>query len=210
MGAMADGDELMVRILARGGSMVDSAIIFRLDGCVVNRSPPVSRRRTTGGISEHMAIATVRGRFLTFEGSVTYDEADPSRSSATATMQAASIDTDWDQRDGHLRSGDFLDVERFPTVTFRSTSVEPTGARTARVHGDLTIRDVTRPVVLEAELVGMVKGMQGERRAAFEARTKIDREAWGLTWNVALEAGNVLVGNELKIEIEIEATEAAA
>ena len=159
---------------------------------------------------KHMAIATVRGRFLTFEGSVTYDEADPSRSSATATMQAASIDTDWDQRDGHLRSGDFLDVERFPTVTFRSTSVEPTGARTARVHGELTIRDVTKPVVLEAELVGMVKGMQGERRAAFEARTKIDREAWGLTWNVALEAGNVLVGKELKIEIEIEATEAAA
>ena len=158
---------------------------------------------------KHMVVATVRGRFLTFEGAVAYDESDPARSSVSATMQAASIDTDWDQRDAHLRSGDFLDVERFPVVTFRSTSVEPTGSRTARVHGDLTIRDVTKPVILDAELVGFVKGMQGERRAAFEARTRIDREAWGLTWNVGLEAGGVLVGKELKIEIEVEATEAA-
>ena len=151
----------------------------------------------------------MRGRFLTFEGAVAYDESDPARSSVSATMQAASIDTDWDQRDAHLRSGDFLDVERFPVVTFRSTSVEPTGSRTARVHGELTIRDVTKPVTLDAELVGFVKGMQGERRAAFEARTRIDREVWGLTWNVGLEAGGVLVGKELKIEIEVEATEAA-
>lgn len=159
---------------------------------------------------KHLMVSTVRGRFPDVSGTIVLDPAAPAAASVEVTIDVASIDTGTEARDGHLRSADFFDVENHPTITFRSTRVEPTGDATAKIHGDLTIRGTTRPVVLEGTLVATVTGMQGERRAAFEASTKIDREAWGLTWNVALESGGWLVSKEIRIDLEIAAVEAAA
>jgi polyisoprenoid-binding protein YceI len=162
-----------------------------------------------GFAAKHMMISTVRGRFEQFEGHIDYDEADPARSSVEVRIKTASVDTNWQQRDEHLRSPDFLESAVYPEITFRSTSVEPRGEDKARIHGDLTIKDVTRPVTLDAELVGSARGFSGERQLAFEASTRIDREAWGLTWNVALEAGGVLVGKQITITLDIRAVEVA-
>jgi len=158
---------------------------------------------------KHMMVSTVRGRFGRFGGTIEYDPEQPAEASVAVTIETASINTDWSQRDDHLRAADFLDVAGHPEVTFRSTRVEVTSEGTARIHGDLSIRGVSRPVVLEAERLAIVSGMQGERRAAFEARTRIDREAWGLTWNVGLEAGGWLVGKEITIVLDIAAVEQA-
>jgi polyisoprenoid-binding protein YceI len=125
-----------------------------------------------------------------------------------ATIDAASIDTGAEGRDQHLRSPDFLDVANHPTITFRSTRIEPARGR-YRLHGDLTLRGVTRPIVLDATIEGVVADMRGGRRASFNATTRIQREDWGLGWNVALEAGGWLVGKELDVEIDLAATEAA-
>jgi polyisoprenoid-binding protein YceI len=158
---------------------------------------------------KHMMVSTVRGRFGRFHGTIEYDPDRPTEASVTVTIEAASINTDWAQRDDHLRAADFLDAAGHPELTFRSSRVEAAGEGAARIHGDLDIRGVSRPVVLEAQRVAIVTGMQGERRAAFEARTKIDREAWGLTWNVGLEAGGWLVGKEITIDLDIAAVERA-
>lgn len=160
--------------------------------------------------AKHLMVATVRGRFPDVSGTIELDPSAPSAASVAVTIDVTKIDTGTEQRDGHLRSADFFDVENHPTMTFRSTRVEPAGESHAKIHGDLTIRGTTRPVVLDATLVAVVNGMQGERRAAFEATTKIDREAWGLTWNVALESGGWLVSKEVRIDLEIVAVEAAA
>src|SRR5262249_24514653 len=121
------------------------------------------------------------------------------------TIDASSIDTREPRRDEHLRSPDFLDVERFPTLTYRSTSAEQTGRNTLRVHGELTIRGVTRPVDLDVEYHGIVADPWGNTKAGFSATAEINRDDFGMTWNAALETGGVLVGPKLKIEIEIEA-----
>jgi polyisoprenoid-binding protein YceI len=157
---------------------------------------------------KHMMITKVRGIFKDVTGTVEYDEADPSRSSVEVTIPAATVETGMEARDNHLRSADFLDVESYPTLTFRSTSIAPKGDRWA-IGGDLTIRGVTRPVVLDTEALGVVVGMDGRRHAGFEATTKIKRSDWGLTWNVGLEAGGWLVSDEISIELEIAADEVA-
>lgn len=158
----------------------------------------------------HMMISTVRGRFGRFEGQVEFDPSRPADSRVEVTIEAASMDTDSAQRDDHLRSADFLDAAGYPHIVFRSTSVEPVGEDRARIRGELTIRGVTRPVVLEATHVATITGMQGEQRAAFEASTRIDREEWGLVWNVALEKGGWLVGKEIEIGLEVTLVEMAA
>jgi polyisoprenoid-binding protein YceI len=155
---------------------------------------------------KHMMFSTVKGRFRNVAGSIVLDEADPGASSVTAVIDAASIDTGEAQRDGHLRSGDFLDVERFPTMTFRSTGVVPRGHNQFVVVGDLTIRDVTQEVALEAELAGKGTDPWGGQRAGFTASTTINRKELGLTWNQALEAGGVLVSDQVKITLDIQAT----
>jgi polyisoprenoid-binding protein YceI len=159
--------------------------------------------------TKHMMITTVRGHFDGATGTIELDEDDLTNSSVVAIIDASSVDTGQAQRDAHLKSPDFLDVERFPTITFRSASIEKAGDG-YRIVGDLTIRDVTRSVVLDADYLGMVPSMQGGRHAGFTARTKIDREAWGLTWNVGLEAGGWLVGKEITISIDAAADQAAA
>lgn len=162
-----------------------------------------------GFSAKHMMISTVRGAFDDFSGTLEYDEADPGAASVVVTVQTASVDTKWQQRDDHLRSPDFFDVATYPAMTFRSTSVEILAGDRARIHGDLTIKDVTRPVTLEAVIVGAARGFGGERQIAFEATTKIDREAWGLTWNMGLEAGGVLVGKQITINLDVRAVEQA-
>jgi polyisoprenoid-binding protein YceI len=155
---------------------------------------------------KHMMFTTVKGRFASVAGTLVLDDADPSASSVEATIDAASIDTREEGRDAHLRSADFLDVETYPTIEFRSTHVVPRGGGRYVVTGDLTLHGVTREVSLEAELTGMGTDPWGNRRVGFAATTAIDRKDFGLTWNAALEAGGVLVGDEVKISLEVQAT----
>ncbi len=158
--------------------------------------------------AKHMMITKVRGIFKEVTGTIEYDENDPSRSFVEVTIPTATVETGMEARDNHLRSPDFLDVESHPAMTFRSTSIAPKGDRWT-ITGDLTIRGVTRPVVLDAEALGIVQGMDGRRHAGFEAATKIKRSDWGLTWNVGLEAGGWLVSDEVSIELEVAADEVA-
>ena len=159
--------------------------------------------------AKHMMITKVRGSFDGATGIIEFDEDDPTNSYVEATLDASTITTGQEQRDAHLRSGDFLETEKYPTITFRSTRIEKKGDRYA-ITGDLTIKGVTRPVVLDTEFLGIVQSMQGGRHAGFTASTRIDREAWGLTWNVGLETGGWLVGKEVTISIDAAADEAAA
>ena len=159
--------------------------------------------------ARYMMLTKVRGRFGSFSGNVHIgDGVEDSR--AEVEIDAASIDSRNETRDGHLRSPDFLHVEQFPKLTFRSTKVEQTGPSALRVTGDLTIKDVTRPVVLEAEYQGYTaKDLWGKSRIAFTATTQIDREEFGIVWNQALETGGVLVGKTVGIDLEIQAVRPA-
>jgi polyisoprenoid-binding protein YceI len=152
----------------------------------------------------HMMISKVRGQFERFSGTVELDENDVTRSSVEVQIEAASINTRDSQRDAHLRSADFLNAEQYPYLIFKSKRVEQIDATHGRIIGDLTIRDVTREVVLDVEYAGQSKSPWGTISAGFNARTTINRKDWGLTWNVALETGGVLVGEDITINIEIE------
>ena len=161
--------------------------------------------------AKHMMFTTVRGTIKIADFDLQFDPDDHEGSSVSVRLDAASIDTGQEARDQHLRSDDFLAVGEYPTIDFVSTKIERRGDDgSGRIHGDLTIRGTARPVVLEAEFAGVVPNMQGGERAAFSASTTIDREAFGLTWNVALEQGGWLVSREIKIEIEIAAVSSAA
>ena len=151
---------------------------------------------------KHLMIATVRGSFTQVQGTVAVDERDPTTATIDITIPTASVTTGDEKRDGHLRSPDFFDVERYPNMTFRSKRVEATSGEAFRVVGDLTIRDVTREVVLDVDVLGRAKDPWGKEHTAFEAPTKIKRGDYGLTRNAALETGGVLVGDEVKISIE--------
>jgi polyisoprenoid-binding protein YceI len=153
---------------------------------------------------KHMMISTVRGKFSRFSGTVDANEQNPAGAQIAVQIEAASLDTGNEQRDGHLRSPDFFDVERFPTISFKSTRIEQSGDSEYAMHGDLTIRDVTKPVVLNVEYAGQAKSPWGVVSAGFSAQTKINRKDWGLNWNVALETGGWLVSDEIRISIEVE------
>jgi len=154
--------------------------------------------------AKHLMITTVKGRITDIDGSIYTDEKNPRNSTVEATLKAASIDTRTDQRDQHLRSGDFLDVEKFPEIKFRSTRIE--GDRDEfKLTGDLTIRDVTRPITLDVRFEGQTKDPWGGERVGFSATGKIDRRDFGLVWNQLLETGGVAVGNDIKIGLEVEA-----
>jgi polyisoprenoid-binding protein YceI len=158
----------------------------------------------------HMVISKVRGRFAKFAGALELDDADLTRSTLAVTIDASSLDTGTAQRDDHLRSADFFDVERFPELRYRSTRVEKLGDDHYRVIGELTIKDVTREVPLDVELGGRAKDPWGNSRAGFLAKASIDRKDFGLRWNQVLEAGGVLVGDKVEIELDIQAVQAAA
>ena len=160
---------------------------------------------------KHMMFTTVRGRFKDVKGTIEVDEQSPDRSSVKAEINAASIDTGVADRDTHLRSADFLDVERFPTITFTSRRIEGAMDKEGasfRVIGDLAIHGTTKEVTLDCVYEGRGKDPWGGERAGARATTKIDRRDWGLKWNQALEAGGILVGHEVRIEIEVQAVKA--
>lgn len=154
---------------------------------------------------KHLMISTVKGSFRNVSGSILLDETNPADSSVEAEIETASIDTRQEQRDAHLRSADFFDAETYPALTFKSTKVEPKRAGEFRVLGDLTIRGITKPVVLDVEETGRANDLYGGTRVAYVATTKFDRTDFGLTWNQALEAGGVLVGTEVKVTLDVQA-----
>jgi polyisoprenoid-binding protein YceI len=155
-------------------------------------------------VARYLMVTKVRGGFGEFSGTLHIAQA-PEDSWVEVTIKAASIDTGTPDRDKHLRSADFLDVERFPELRFKSTKVELTGGTGLKVTGDLTIRDVTKQVVLDAEFQGIAKDPWGGTRAAFSATTEIDREEFGASWNVALETGGWLVSKRIRLELEAQA-----
>jgi len=157
----------------------------------------------------HMVISKVHGRFARWSGTIQLDPQDLSRSSVAVRIDAASIDTQVADRDAHLRSADFLDVEKHPELTFTSRKVEGAGGA-LRITGDLALHGVTREVVLEAEYAGTGKDPWGNERAGFSARATLDRRDFGLVWNAALETGGLLVGEKVEIAIELEAVKQAA
>ena len=161
-----------------------------------------------GFVARHLMVTKVRGSFAEFTGSITVGE-DAKSSTAEATMKALSIETGVADRDTHLRSGDFLEAEKYPEITFRNARVLSQQGAAFRVAGDLTIKGVTREVELDVELDGVAKDPWGNEKLAVTASTEIDREDFGMTWNVALETGGVLVSKKIKIEIEAQAARQA-
>lgn len=153
----------------------------------------------------HMMVTTVKGTFESLTGSLSFDAANPAASSVEAHIDVAGINTRFADRDNHLRSADFFDVENFPKMTFKSTSVQVTGDNVGKVTGELTIKDVTKTVTFDVEFFGEVKSPFGDTRVGFQGTTTINREDWGLTWNVALETGGVLVDKNVKITVDLQA-----
>lgn len=162
--------------------------------------------------ARHMMITAVKGRFKGVKGAIEVDEAVPDRSTVEVEIDARSLDTGVEQRDEHLRSADFLDVERHPVITFRSKRVEGAYAEAGdefEVVGELTIRGTTREAVLAARFEGRGQDPWGGERASFSAESKLDRRDFGLTWNQALETGGILVGNEVKLSLEVQVVKEA-
>lgn len=158
----------------------------------------------------HMVFAKVRGKFASWKGELKLDPADLTESRVAVEIDASSIDTGVADRDNHLRSPDFLDADSYPKLRFESTKLESAGGNQYRVHGNLTIRDITREVVLDAEYGGQAKDPWGNQRVLFTASTSLDRRDFGLQWNQALETGGVLVGERVDIELDVQAVDAAA
>jgi polyisoprenoid-binding protein YceI len=156
-----------------------------------------------GFVARHM-LSKVRGQFTEFTGKIEVGET-PEDSRVDVEIKAGSITTHTEKRDEHLTSGDFLEIETHPVLTFNSTAVRPTGGDSFELDGDLTIKDITRPVTLAGEFLGWGPDMEGEAMFAASAKTTIDREDWDMTWNMAVETGGFLVGKKVDLEIEVEA-----
>ena len=158
--------------------------------------------------ARHMMFAKVHGQFRAWNAELNYDAQNPTNSSVVVQVDTSSIDTREEKRDAHLRSADFFDAEKYPRMTFRSRNVESTGKGTYKLTGDLTIRDVTRPVTLAVEQTGAGKDPWGNDRLGFTASAAISRAEWGLKWNQALEAGGVLVSDKIEIGVEVQVLQA--
>jgi polyisoprenoid-binding protein YceI len=157
-----------------------------------------------GFVGRHLMVTKVRGYFHEFDGSITVGDR-LEDSSAEATIVTSTVDTGLEMRDKHLRSADFFEIDKYSTMSFKSTSVERTGPSTLALTGDLTVRDVTHPLTLDVEFEGMARDLMGRIRAVFSASAEIVRDDWGLTWNQAIETGGLFVGPKVKIEIDLEA-----
>src|SRR4051812_30532608 len=189
------------------------------------REPPMTTSTTTtaltgtytldpthtriGFVARHAMVTKVRGSFNEFEGTATVDGANPANSTVRVTIDAASIDTRNADRDAHLRSNDFLAMDEFPQITFVSTSVVPVDETTFEVSGDLTIKDVTKPVTVPFTFEGAAQDPFGNQRIGFDGSVTISRKDYGITWNAALEAGGVLVGDKIVLEFEVSAVKNA-
>lgn len=162
-----------------------------------------------GFVARHAMVTKVRGSFNEFEGSGYFDAEDPTKSHLSITIKATSIDTRNADRDAHLRGNDFFDMDTYPEITFKSTAVAPVDAETYRVTGDLTIKGETRPVSVDFEISGPVQDPWGNQRIGLEGSTTINRKDWGVNFNVALEAGGVLVSEKINLEFEVSAVKTA-
>jgi polyisoprenoid-binding protein YceI len=165
---------------------------------------------TLGFVARHAMVTNVKGSFTDFTGSLHLDGSDPSRSTASFDVKMESIDTGNADRDGHLKSADFFKIDEFPTMTFRSTSVESLGGEDYRVTGDLSLLGTTKPITLDLEFNGSATDPFGNERVGFEGKTSILRSEWGLTWNAALETGGVLVSDKIKLNFDISAIKSAS
>jgi polyisoprenoid-binding protein YceI len=163
---------------------------------------------TVGFTVRHLMVSKVHGYFTKWNASIEFDPERPQDSRISADIEVASVDTREPQRDAHLRSGDFFEVEKFPQMTYRSTSVTAAGADRFKVSGDLTLRGVTKPVVLDVEYAGRSKHPRLGERIGFSAHANINRKDFGITFNQVLDAGGVALGDKIDITIEIEATPA--
>ncbi|HLN07296.1 MAG TPA: YceI family protein [Acidimicrobiales bacterium] len=161
-----------------------------------------------GFLVRHLMVSKVRGRFTDFEGALVVTD-DPAESSVEVTIQAGSINTNDENRDNHVRTNDFLSVEEFPTLTFRSTKVDLASSGDWKVTGDLTVRGVTRPIVLDVEFEGLIQDPWGNQRLGFTASAEINRDDFGVSFNAALETGGFVIGSKVKLEIEAEAVRQA-
>lgn len=159
---------------------------------------------------KHLGISSVTGQFNEWDATIQFDPENFEATSATASAAVASIDTDDEKRDNHLKSDDFFNAEKFPEITFASTGVSEVSDDSFKLHGDLTIRDVTKPVVFDVNIGGMATDPWGNNRVAFEAQTEINRQDFNVTWNKTLDAGGLLVGNNVRIILEIEAIQQKA
>jgi polyisoprenoid-binding protein YceI len=180
------------------GSVLPTAATFVLD----------KSHTQIGLVARHLMVSKVRGRFTDFEGTLVVAE-DPAQSSVEVTIQAASISTNDENRDDHVRTNDFLNVEEFPTLTYRSTKVQLGASGDWKVTGELTIRGVTRPVVLDVQFEGVIQDPWGNQRLGFTASGEIDRNDFGVSFNAALETGGFVVSPKVKLEIEAEAVRQA-
>jgi polyisoprenoid-binding protein YceI len=162
-----------------------------------------------GFVARHAMVTKVRGAFNAFEGQAFIDGEDLSKSTVTVTIDVDSIDTRNEQRDGHIRSNDFLDIETYKTITFVSTQVTPVSDEVVRITGDLTIKDTTLPVTIDFTYEGAAVDPFGNHRIGFEGSVVISRKDWGVNWNAALEAGGVLVSDKVTLEFELSAIKAA-
>jgi len=153
---------------------------------------------------KHLMVSTFKGHFRSLEGTVHLDEANPANSSVAASVDVASVDTQTPDRDAHLRSDDFFNAERYPKMTFRSTRVEQIDGTNWKVTGELTVRDVTKEVVLDTEYEGRIVDPWGNERIGFTARTELSRKEFGVRWNAAIETGGVVVGDKVRISLNIE------
>jgi len=156
-------------------------------------------------VARHAMVTKVRGAFNDFEGTITVDGENPSNSSAEVTIQAKSIDTRNADRDAHLRSNDFFDMDTYPEITFRSTEIEQLSDTEYRVTGDLTIKGTTKPVTIDFTYTGAAVDPFGNQRIGFEGKTTVNRKDWGVNWNAALEAGGVLVSEKVDLEFDVSA-----
>ena len=159
--------------------------------------------------ARHAMVATVRGSFKAFSGSLHFDADDAAKATAEVSIDTASIDTGNDGRDDHLKSGDFLEVEKFPTITFATTRVEQIDDETFTLVGNLTIREVSKEVSLTVETLGLSPDPWGNTRAGFEGKGEISRKEWGLEWNAALETGGVLISDKVKLTLDVSAVKRA-
>jgi polyisoprenoid-binding protein YceI len=188
--------------------MTDSVATTReFDGLVIPAAGTYlldAAHKRVGFVVRHLMVSKVRGEFAEATATITVAE-DPLESSVTATIQTVSVNTGQRDRDNHLRTGDFFEAEKYPTIEFRSTGVKSHEGNEFVLVGDLTIKDVTKPVELQVEFEGVGRSPYGFDLFGFSASTEVDREDWGLTYNMALESGGVMIGKKVKIEIEGEA-----
>jgi len=172
---------------------------------VLTRTYQIDKTHSEAAFQVRHLLTRVRGRFTDFDGVIDFDEASPEQSSVRVTIQAASIDTGTPDRDQHLRTDDFFAVGTYPTITFASTSVSPRGGGAFEVTGDLTMHGVTRRIVVPVSYLGKVADPWGNERLAFEGEITLNRKDFGLNWNAALETGGLLVGDEVKVTLSVQA-----